>query len=324
MKTIAELQTRIHQTILEKKYPVYPSKLYDPISYMMNLGGKRLRPTLLLMACDAFHGDLEQAINPAMAIEIFHNFTLMHDDIMDNAPLRRGMATVHRQWDQNVAILSGDVMLVEAYKLVIETNPENLPAILGVFNATAAGVCEGQQIDMDFEEQSAVSLTEYLNMIRLKTAVLLGGALKIGALIAKANAHDAQHLYGFGEKLGIAFQLQDDILDVYANPEKFGKRVGGDIISNKKTYLLITALQLAQGEELKTLQKWLHAKSFDSTEKVAAIKQIYTNLKVREQAETAMNEFATVALEHLQAINLPQDRKKYLLQFAEQLLVREN
>lgn len=324
MKTIAELQAIIHQSITEKTYPNQPSKLYDPIGYMMALGGKRMRPTLLLMACEAFGGNLEQAINPALAIEVFHNFTLMHDDIMDNAPLRRGKATVHRKWDTNVAILSGDVMLVEAYKLFIGVNPMILPAILQVFNETAAGVCEGQQIDMDFEARSTVTLPEYLNMIRLKTAILLGGALKMGALMANAEARDSQLLYDFGEKLGIAFQLQDDILDVYGSPEKFGKQVGGDIISNKKTYLLITALQLAKGDVLAELQQWLLEGIFDSAEKVQAVKHIYTRLGVRAQTEHAMNQFASQALAHLQAVNLPEERKTRLLQFAEALLIRDN
>ncbi len=324
MKTLQELQSIITKSVEKLYFPNEPAQLYEPITYIMGLGGKRMRPALLLMACDLFNGDLEAAIPPALAIEVFHNFTLMHDDIMDNAPLRRGKATVHSKWNQNVGILSGDVMLVEAYKLIMRV-PENLLATtLSVFNQTAVGVCEGQQFDMDFETRTNVTIEEYLNMIRLKTAVLLGGALKIGALLGGAKNGDADKLYSFGENLGIAFQLQDDILDVYGDPDKFGKQVGGDIISNKKTFLLLKATELADMTIQKELNYWLQLSEFDSVEKVSAITRIYNQLGIRTQAEIKMQEFADKAFNALDKIDTPEANKQYLRNFADGLLVREH
>ncbi|RRN76202.1 polyprenyl synthetase family protein, partial [Pseudoxanthomonas sp. SGD-10] len=222
MYSISDLQELLDSAIREYKYPQQPQELYEPVSYLLALGGKRLRPALLLMATDLFAGDVKSAINAALAIEFFHNFTLMHDDIMDKAPLRRGNPTVHTKWNDAVAILSGDIMLIESYKLLMGINPAVLPQVLNVFNQTATGVCEGQQFDMNFEKQNQVQIEDYINMIRLKTAVLLGGALQIGALIANASTEDLANIYSFGENIGIAFQLQDDILDVYGNPENFG------------------------------------------------------------------------------------------------------
>src|ERR1700754_2000455 len=227
MKQLTDLQALINEAVDKLNFPKQPAELYEPISYILSLGGKRLRPALLLMACDLFGGDVESAVEPAHAIEVFHNFTLMHDDIMDNAPLRRGQVTVHQKWNANVAILSGDAMMVESNKLIMKVPDAILRQVMDVFNATATGVCEGQQIDMSFEQRGNVGIEEYLNMIRLKTAVLLGGTLKIGAIIGGATPADAQLLYDFGVNLGIAFQLQDDILDVYGDPDKFGKQVGG-------------------------------------------------------------------------------------------------
>jgi geranylgeranyl diphosphate synthase type II len=248
----------------------------------------------------------------------------MHDDIMDKAPLRRGQTTVHEKWNQNVAILSGDVMLIEGYKLMMQVDDRILRQVLDIFNSTAVGVCEGQQIDMEFETQQNVTIGEYINMIRLKTAVVLGGALKIGALIGGAPQTDADLLSEFGEQLGIAFQLQDDILDVYGDPEKFGKQVGGDIISNKKTYLLIKALELANGAEATELNQLLATTEFDNSEKVASITRIYNNLNIRHYAETAMQAYADTAFAALDKINLPETHKQYLHDFADGLLVREN
>src|ERR1700761_9383330 len=245
MKKLEDLQAIISDAVKKLAFPEYPAALYEPISYILSIGGKRMRPALLLMACDLFGGDVDDALAPALAIEVFHNFTLMHDDIMDNAPLRRGRTTVHERWNKNVAILSGDVMLIEGYKLMMQVKDHLLRQILDIFNNTAVDVCEGQQIDMEFEQRNDVTIKEYINMIRLKTAVVLGGALKIGALLGGASTKDANLLADFGVNLGLAFQLQDDILDVYGNPEKFGKQVGGDIIANKKTYLLLKALELA-------------------------------------------------------------------------------
>ncbi|MFI5137593.1 MAG: polyprenyl synthetase family protein [Sphingobacteriales bacterium] len=324
MRKLQDLQEMINGAVIKLPFPIYPAALYEPITYILSLGGKRMRPALLLMACDLFGGDIEAAISPALAIEVFHNFTLMHDDIMDNAPLRRGNVTVHELWNNNVGILSGDVMLIEGYKLMMQVEDKLLRPILNIFNDTAVGVCEGQQLDMEFEERSEVHIDEYLNMIRLKTAVVLGGALKIGALIGGADPWDAELLSGFGEHLGLAFQLQDDILDVYGDPEKFGKQVGGDIISNKKTYLLIKALELATAQQTKELNYWIALKEFDNTEKVEAVTEIYNALEVRQYAETAMQTYADKAFEALDAINLTEDHKQYLRDFADGLLVREN
>jgi geranylgeranyl diphosphate synthase type II len=324
MHTIPQLQGLITDALAVKKYGDNPVELYEPIEYIMSLGGKRLRPCLLLMACDLFGGDVKQAIQPALAIEVFHNFTLMHDDIMDKAPLRRGKQTVHEKWNANIAILAGDVMMVEANKLIMQVDNAILRPVLDVFNETAVGVCEGQQIDMNFETLDVVHVDEYINMIRLKTAVLLGGTLKIGSIIGGANTTDASLLYNFGVQLGIAFQLQDDILDVYGDPEKFGKQVGGDILSNKKTYLLIKALETAEGETLDQLNNWLAATIYDPTEKVAAVKAIYNQLSIREQAEAEMNRYAEMAMSNFEQINLPEERKSILKEFADALLVREH
>lgn len=324
MHSIKQLQQIIDTAVKEINYPATPNELYEPIAYLMALGGKRLRPALVLMATDLFGGNIEDAKAPALAIEMFHNFTLMHDDIMDNAPLRRGQPTVHEKWSNSVAILSGDVMFVKAYKLMIQVKPEILTSVLEVFNKTAIEVCEGQQIDMNFELREKVSIEEYLEMIRLKTAVLLGGALKIGALIGDASVQNADLLYQFGENLGLAFQLQDDILDVYGDPEKFGKQVGGDIISNKKTFLLIKALELAQGDDLINLTAWINKKDFAPEDKVEAIKSIYNRLNIRKLSEDVMQQYAKIALNAFDKIDTPLENKKTLLSFAEMLVERDN
>lgn len=323
MKKLTDLQALISEAIDKLTFPEHPAELYEPISYILALGGKRLRPALLLMACDLFGGDVENAIEPAMAIEVFHNFTLMHDDIMDKAPLRRGRVTVHEKWNANVAILSGDAMMVESNKLMMRVDNAILRRVMDVFNETATGVCEGQQIDMSFEQRDDVKIDEYLNMIRLKTAVLLGGTLKIGAIIGGAALADAQLLYDFGVNLGIAFQLQDDILDVYGDPDKFGKQVGGDIMSNKKTYLLIKALEQAKGVQAAELSNWLTLQQFDARDKVTAVTDIYNQLQIRQSAEDAMQTYADKAFSALDNINLPEERRQYLRQFADSLLVRE-
>jgi geranylgeranyl diphosphate synthase type II len=248
----------------------------------------------------------------------------MHDDIMDNAPLRRGKTTVHERWNKNVGILSGDVMLIEGYKLMMQVDDKVLRPILDIFNETAIGVCEGQQLDMEFETRNNVSISEYITMIRLKTAVVLGGALKIGAIIGGASTDDAALIQTFGAELGVAFQLQDDILDVYGNPEKFGKQVGGDIISNKKTFLLLKALELADNVQAAELNKWLTTEQPDQNEKVTAVTEIYSQLNVRQHAEKAMQDYTDKAFNALDAINLPEDHKQYLRNFADGLMVREN
>jgi geranylgeranyl diphosphate synthase type II len=324
MTNLNDLQELISKEVNQLEYPPYPAELYEPIKYILSLGGKRIRPALVLMACDMFGGDIKKAIPPALAIEVFHNFTLMHDDIMDNAPLRRGKVTVHEKWNKNVAILSGDVMLVEGYKLMMNVDDHVLRPIMQIFNETAVGVCEGQQIDMEFETRNDVHIDEYINMIRLKTAVVLGGALKIGALIGGAETRDALLLQAFGEHLGVAFQLQDDILDVYGDPEKFGKQVGGDILSNKKTFLLIRTLELADENQSAELNHWLSGTQFPAKEKVEAVTGIYDQLNIRHFAWETMHHYANQAFEALDAITLPHDAKQYLRDFADGLMVREN
>ncbi|MDT3401873.1 polyprenyl synthetase family protein [Mucilaginibacter terrae] len=323
MNKLQDLQLLIEDAVNQLSFPAQPSELYEPITYIMALGGKRMRPALLLMACDMFGGDVKKALPPALAIEVFHNFTLVHDDIMDNAPLRRGKATVHEKWNPNTGILSGDVMLVEAYKLIMQVDDSILRRVLEIFSNTAVGVCEGQQFDMNFEQQSEVEIDAYINMIRLKTAVLLGGALNIGALIGGASDEDASLLYTFGEQLGIAFQLQDDILDVYGDPEKFGKQVGGDIISNKKTFLLIKALELADADEKQALNQWINAVDFNAAEKVTAVTSVYNTLNIRQKAEEAMQNYAAIGFEALDKLSISEDKKQYLRSFADGLMVRE-
>jgi geranylgeranyl diphosphate synthase type II len=324
MQSIQQLQQLVSQSLQAQSYGSSPAELYEPITYIMALGGKRMRPCLLLAACDMFNGDVYDALPAARGIEVFHNFTLMHDDIMDKAPLRRGKPTVHQKWNANVAILSGDVMLIEAYKLIMQVDGQVLRPVLDIFNDVSVGVCEGQQLDMNFETSSQVNNADYINMIRLKTAVLLGGALKIGATIGGSSAANARLLYTFGEQLGIAFQLQDDILDVYGDPEKFGKQVGGDIIANKKTYLLIKALEQATGQTSQELNHWLGADNYIPQDKVNAVKHIYTSLSIREQAEAEMNLHTQLALQSLEQINVPAHRKAVLKEFADTLLIREH
>jgi geranylgeranyl diphosphate synthase type II len=324
MKHADELRKVVLDTIEAFDLPAEPASLYDPIKYILTLGGKRMRPVATLMGCDMFGGDVNDALSSAMAIEVFHNFSLIHDDIMDEAPLRRGKQTVHQKWNGNVGILSGDAMLVKSYQLLAQGPAPLLPNLLSIFNTTALEVCEGQQYDMDFEQRLDVSIAEYLEMIRLKTAVLLGASLKIGALIGGASHEDAQHLCEFGQHLGIAFQLQDDILDVYADADKFGKQVGGDIIANKKTYLLITALQKATGEKAELLGKLLGPNSLTDELKVESVKTIYADLQVRAAAEQAMQEHFAIALKHIAAIGLEPAQKAPLLALADQLMVREH
>lgn len=322
MHQISELQALINQRIADTNYPETPKELYEPISYFMTLGGKRMRPTLMLMACNLYTDNVLPALDTAVAIEVFHNFTLMHDDIMDMAPLRRGKPTVHEKWNTNAAILSGDTMLVEAYKLFLSSDTSLLPDILSVFNKTAVEVCEGQSIDMYFEKNEQVTISQYINMIRLKTSVLIGAALKIGSLLGGAGKTDADLLYEFGVNLGLAFQLRDDVLDIYGDPKKFGKQVGGDIIANKKTYLLIKAKELARDDNAKSLNNWL--KSDDPENKVSAITAIYNKLGVRELADAEINQYSARALESLDKLSVPEERKSPLKHFAEGLLFRQN
>ena len=323
MHSIEQLQHLVNKAIADTKYTEQPAELYEPISYLMQLGGKRMRPVLVLIATEMFDGNVLKALDAAIGIELFHNFTLMHDDIMDKAPLRRGKPTVHAKWNESAAILSGDVMFVEAYKLMIKVEDSILREVLAIFSDTASGVCQGQQADMNFEKRDEVSLTEYLEMIRQKTAVLLAGSMQIGALIGGAVPDQANLLYEFGENLGLAFQLQDDILDVYGNPEKFGKQVGGDILSNKKTFMLIKAKELATGNTKSEIDQWLN-RSDDPFAKVEAITSIYNLLEVRKLAEIEMEEYVNKALRALELISVDRSKKDLLRGFAEQLLIREN
>ena len=265
----------IDKALKERENKKSPANLYEPITYTLNLGGKRIRPALLMLSNNLFGGKDEAALNSALAIEVFHNFTLLHDDIMDEAPLRRGRPSVYKKWNTNVAILSGDVMLMQAIQLLSKKNHPNLHRTLSIFNTTAIQVCEGQQLDMDFEESSSVSIDDYLKMIELKTAVLLAASLKIGAIISHASSDNAHHIYEFGKNLGIAFQLMDDILDLYGNTDKVGKRIGGDVIVNKKTYLLLKAQELATGKTAKDLDFCLTSKVLDDASKVERVTAIF-------------------------------------------------
>ncbi|WP_316818549.1 polyprenyl synthetase family protein [Pedobacter nyackensis] len=321
MYTPNQLQEVIENAVQNIKYPTHPEMLYEPISYIMSLGGKRIRPVLTLMAADLFEGDINTAMPAALAIETFHNFTLIHDDIMDNAPLRRGKQTVHEKWGVNNAILSGDVMMVEANKHLSMLDSQVLKDALNTFNATAQGVCEGQQLDMEFEEQDVVSITDYINMIRLKTAVLLGGAMKLGAQVAGASPAEAEQLYAFGENLGIAFQLQDDILDVYGDPEKFGKQIGGDIIANKKTLMLLKLKELANANDLLELEQQSINK--DHVDKIKSTTALYDNYSIRELASIEMRNYSDKAFSALSSLQIKEERKAELFKLADLLMNRE-
>lgn len=321
MHSVKQLHQIVNEAIAQSVYPEQPNELYEPLTYFMGLGGKRIRPILLLMAYELFANTISKAIKPAVGIELFHNFTLMHDDIMDCAPLRRGKPTVHEKWSNTTAILSGDVMLIEAYKLMMQVDAGVLPNVLQVFNNTAVEVCEGQQLDMSFEKIMHITADQYIHMIRQKTAVLLAGALKIGAIIGGAPLAEADLLYTFGENIGIAFQLQDDILDTYGDPQKFGKQVGGDILSNKKTFMLIKAQELASSETKQQLEHILT--STNSVDKVEKVTAIYNQLNIKELAEATMDQFVNRALIALDKLNVDQEKKHTLKYFTDQLAVRE-
>lgn len=306
------------------QYGDHPAELYDPIRYIMDLGGKRLRPLMTLMGAYLFTDDWQRALKPAVAVEVFHNFTLMHDDIMDQAPLRRGQPTVHEKWNHNTAILSGDVMLVNAYELLLNVETPILKRVLARFNRTAAEVCEGQQLDMNFETRDDVTEAEYIEMIKLKTSVLLGFALELGGLIARADDASVTHLREGGINIGIGFQLKDDLLDVYGDPVKFGKQVGGDIIANKKTFMLIEALEKAEGSLKTELLNWLARTEFDKAEKVAAVTEIYNQLGIRQLAETRMADYFARGFANFDQVVAEPARKELLITFARQLVERES
>lgn len=323
MYSFNDLQAIVEKSFGELQLPKEPRDLYEPISYTISLGGKRIRPVLCLMASNVFSDIIDKAVKPAMALEIFHNFTLIHDDIMDKAEVRRGKPTVYRKWNTNVAILSGDAACIVAYKYLVQTEPTILPEILKVFNTTALEVCDGQQFDMEYEKLPFVTEDDYLRMIELKTSVLLAGAAKIGALIGGASAGDAEKLYNFGKYLGLAFQLQDDLLDSFGDPKVFGKAIGGDIIANKKTFLMINATKLAKGETLSKLQKLVKEPTDTPEEKVEGVKQIYRELGIKELTEDRINHYYNLALAELVKLSVREERKEMLLGFAEGLMKRD-
>lgn len=303
---------------------IEPKGLYEPIRYVLSLGGKRIRPVLMLMAYELWKNDSDTILPQAVALETYHNFTLLHDDVMDNADVRRGHPTVHKKWNENTAILSGDNMLALAFKWM-QTPAERMPEVLATFTQTAIEINHGQQYDIDFENRDDVTEAEYLEMIRLKTSVLLACAVKIGALLANAPAQDVENLYKFGEAIGLAFQLQDDYLDVYGDPAVFGKEIGGDIVSNKKTYMLINAFQKAEGKDKEMLVKWIATPVTQKNrgQKVAAVTSIYNKLGIDLMAKAKMEEYYEQALQALAEVNVPDDKKEALLSFAAKMMKRE-
>jgi len=324
MKSFEEITQLVSYELEQINWNMEPRGLYEPIGYVLSLGGKRIRPALTLMACNLFTEDVQPAVNSALGLEIFHNFTLLHDDIMDRADVRRGQPTVHKKWDDNTAILSGDVMQIESYRYIAKTPVIYLKPVLDLFSQTAAEICEGQQYDVDFEKREEVTAAEYLEMIRLKTAVLLGCALKTGALIGGAGEEDAQLLYDFGINIGLAFQLKDDLLDVYGDAATFGKKIGGDILCNKKTYLLIHALKLANEKDASELQKWLHLTDPElANEKIRMVTSVYNNLGVKTICEDKMQYFYSKAIAKLEKVSVLENKKHELRNLAEKLMFRQ-
>ena len=319
MLDLAELRLLIDQEFNKIQFPKKPKNLYQPLSYTLSLNGKRMRPILLLMAHQLFNKDIKRAIKPALGIEVFHNFTLLHDDIMDKALLRRGQKTVHEKWNNNIAVLSGDIMLVKAYQFICDVDKHVVKDVLNVFNQAAIDVCEGQQWDMDFETQNNVGISEYLKMIERKTSVLLSAALQIGAIIAGACHDEQNNLYEFGRNIGIAFQLKDDLLDTFGSSETFGKEVGGDIMTNKKTYLYLKALEIANENQYETLISYYRSDD-NSNEKVKNVKSIFTALEIPELTTNLMKNFHQKAMKHLNAIE--SNNKDHLMFFSEKLLDR--
>jgi geranylgeranyl diphosphate synthase type II len=320
MHSLKDIAMLFEQHFNKRHFPQAPKNLYDAAEYILQIGGKRIRPLSVLMANEVFGPIHEDAYQIAEAIELFHNFTLVHDDIMDKAPLRRGVDTVHIKYGSSTALLAGDVMLVAAYERLNLTQKENLPSILSIFNKTAREVCEGQQMDMDFEHRDDVTLEDYLHMIKLKTSVLLAGCMQMGALVGGANEEQQQHLYQFGLHLGIAFQIQDDYLDAFGDPATFGKQVGGDILANKKTFLLIHALEVAQGKDKQELQHWLA--THEQEGKVEAVLNIYRNCKVDEWAAQLKMDYMNSAIDHLNDVTDVDERKSTMKNLAEYLLNR--
>lgn len=321
MYNLEELQKLINERIKKEDFDKEPSLLYKPIKYTLDTGGKRIRPALVLLACNVFLNNIESAIMPAIGLEIFHNFTLLHDDIMDNADVRRNKPTVHNKWNDNIAILSGDAMFIKAYDYFLNNEFLNFKEVLRVFNKTAIEVCEGQQYDMNFENRTDVTEQEYIEMIRLKTSVLIAAALKIGALIGGADNKNANLLYEFGINIGLGFQLQDDMLDTFGNEEIFGKRIGGDIIANKKTYLLIKAIENADSKTKKNIEKMLEFTS-DNNKKIKEVKSIYEKLNVLKLTQDKIADFYKIAINALSNADISVDAKDELIKFAQKLIKR--
>ncbi|MEG1617746.1 MAG: polyprenyl synthetase family protein [Bacteroidales bacterium] len=324
MKTQAQLLTLINETISALPYPAVAPELFEPIRYVLSLGGKRIRPVLALMGASLFNDEVLPALKPALGIEVFHNFTLLHDDLMDKAVVRRNKPTVHIKWDDNTAILSGDAMQIMAYQLITETPAAHLAEVLTLFSQTALEICEGQQFDMEFEKREDVKEEEYLEMIRLKTAVLLGCALKTGAIIAGASEKDASLLYEFGENIGLAFQLKDDLLDVYGDPKLFGKNIGGDICNNKKTFLLINALNLASEEEKEIMNGQMNLPEFNREAKIALFTDIFTRTGAKNLCEAKMADYFNRGMQALEKVSVSVERKSQLKSLAEDLMHRES
>lgn len=323
MFTASELLEKINLHIADLQFLRTPKGLYDPVTYVLSMGGKRIRPVLMLMAYNLYQEDVTRIYAPATGIEVYHNYTLLHDDLMDRADRRRGKETVHKVWNDNAAILSGDAMLVLAYQFMAQCPVEYLKQVMDLFSLTALEICEGQQLDMEFEQRMDVKEEEYLEMIRLKTSVLLAASLKIGAILGGASQEDAGYLYDFGMNLGVAFQLKDDLLDVYGDAKVFGKNIGGDILCNKKTYMLIKALENADKNQLEELNYWLNASDAEPQKKIAAVTELYNQIGIKALCENKMMEYTNKAMENLAAVKLPVEKKKELEILMKSLLHRE-
>ena len=324
MYSSSELLRMVNSTIDSLPYDRKPATLYDPIQYVLSLGGKRLRPVLMLMAYNMYMEDVEHIMMPAIAIETYHNFTLLHDDLMDRAEVRRGKTCVHKKWNDNAAILSGDNMLVLAFYRMLQCEEKYMPTVIRLFTETALEIDEGQQYDIDFENRSDVTEAEYIEMIRLKTSVLLACALKIGAVLGGASKQDADALYEFGEKLGLAFQLQDDYLDVYGDFNTFGKQIGGDIMCNKKTYMLINAQLLANEKQAQELNMWLSKENPLREEKVAAVTRLYDEIGVPQLVRNKINQYYQEAAQAISRVSLPKERTVVLWDYAQSMLNRKS
>ena len=318
-----EILTKVNTFLDNIPYDRKPQSLYEPIKYVLSMGGKRIRPVLMLLAYNLFKDDPESILMPACALETYHNYTLLHDDLMDNADLRRGHQTVHRRWDANTAILSGDSMLVLAYQRMAQCSADKMQQVLTLFTETALEIGEGQQYDMDFEHRNDVREEEYIEMIRLKTSVLLACATKIGAILAGASAQDADNIYRFGEQMGLAFQLQDDFLDVYGDTKVFGKAIGGDIVSNKKTYMLINAFNRADAAQRAELERWIEAKDFDAKEKIAAVTRIYNEIGINRLAMEKIKFYFNESKKYLDAVSVAPERKAELAKYTAEMMKRQ-